>query len=653
MHRLSRNKALMWSHATHMVSILLACAVGFGGSEFAHAQKKEAVEQLKSDSRSPYFHRITLYDHDGVAISPDDMPAQPYSPAMTCGKCHPVDTIADGWHFGGLVFDTHKGGKGEPWILVRPQYGVALPVSERMFDVAYTLDDVGLSHWQFLKEFGRHLPGGGLAAPDRKTIDASDEFIRWDLSGVLEVDCMMCHSKSGAYDSAEVERQIARENVKYAATAALGLAVIRGDMKNVPDDFDPYAPPNPDFPEQRAPGVIYDKSKFDPDDRVIFDVTRNPPVENCYFCHTASVLSLRDSESEPNYPSDHRRPNSTGDVHLAAGMVCTDCHRNGIDHHITRGYAMEWAFLGGNMRAKYSCSGCHLGTNNSVGAIDQRLDVESFGHYGAPRPEHRGFPPLHFEILTCTACHSGSLPSQFPYEVQTSRAHKLGIASRKRSFETLPHVVEPLFARSASSPSIAPHRGFWPSFWSIDKPESDVRPAKLQAVERAFEAAGLGGGSGEEHRTSPLTDDQIKAVLAHLRCYVRDGFVHYLNGDGELVREKNESDFAGPHLWPLAHDVRPAAQSLGANGCEDCHSDTGAVFFGKIAAIGDPREYPITLMHQLPGNNVDPKLAKLWSAMFPYRDLGKWFTGLCLAVLVAIFLVYGLRGLDSITRRIR
>jgi hypothetical protein len=35
-------------------------------------------------------------------------------------------------------------------------------------------------------------------------------------------------------------------------------------------------------------------------------------------------------------------------------------------------------------------------------------------------------------------------------------------------------------------------------------------------------------------------------------------------------------------MWPIAHDVRPAAQSLGVRNCEDCHSPDLPFFFGKV-----------------------------------------------------------------------
>jgi hypothetical protein len=82
------------------------------------------------------------------------------------------------------------------------------------------------------------------------------------------------------------------------------------------------------------------------------------------------------------------------------------------------------------------------------------------GHYGAPRPEHKGLPPHHFEKLTCTACHSGPWPQMYAKRFQTALAHGLGLTSRERKDDDPPHIVGPVFARQHDG-RIAPHRLIW------------------------------------------------------------------------------------------------------------------------------------------------------------------------------------------------
>ncbi len=142
---------------------------------------------------------------------------------------------------------------------------------------------------------------------------------------------MFCHSIDQQHDPAEASRQIEKENFRWAPTVALGLGVVRGEARKAPDDWDPSQPANPDYPERTGPKLIYDKSRFDVDNRVLFSITRRPPAARCYFCHSYRLVGPGSPEA---WQTDQ-------DVHLAAGLTCVDCHRNGIDHMITRGYEGE------------------------------------------------------------------------------------------------------------------------------------------------------------------------------------------------------------------------------------------------------------------------------------------------------------------------
>ena len=145
------------------------------------------------------------------------------------------------------------------------------------------------------------------------------ESLRWLVSGAREIDCLLCHSADGRHDPAEAARQLEAENFRFAPTAAAGFAVIRGEARKVPDDWDPYAPPDPDHPEQAAPEVVYQRSQFDGNDRVFFNVTLRPDARRCYFCHTLREVG---THAPDGWQVDQ-------DVHLAAGLTCVDCHRNG------------------------------------------------------------------------------------------------------------------------------------------------------------------------------------------------------------------------------------------------------------------------------------------------------------------------------------
>jgi hypothetical protein len=64
--------------------------------------------------------------------------------------------------------------------------------------------------------------------------------------------------------------------------------------------------------------------------------------------------------------------------------------------------------------------------------------------------------------------------------------------------------------------------------------------------------------------------------------YFSAGNLYSFDDSGDLSKE-DDHPAAEPYLWPIAHNVRPAAQSLGARRCEDCHSPGAPFFFGRIA----------------------------------------------------------------------
>lgn len=502
---------------------------------------------LRADSPADYVHRLTLYDADGVAIAPDDFRAAPYSPARTCGKCHAYETISGGWHFN-AGHDTQPAGRpGEPWLLVDPEGGATRALSGRGWPHTLTPEAAGLSDFAFTLRFGHHFPGGGYGEPSADRVRASDEFLRWGLSGPLEIDCMFCHSADNLHDPAEAERQIAKQNFRWAPSAALGLGAIRGEAAGAPDDLDPLAPPDPDFPERALPFVEYDETRFDSDGRVFFNITRRPAPQRCEFCHASRDVT---PSAGPDWATQP-------DVHIASGMVCVDCHRNDIDHHIIRGDPGEAARRNDPALRAFTCAGCH-GVDPALNAGADAGSVPIAGRLGAPIPRHAGIPALHFETLTCTACHSGPWPTETPRRVQTALAHGLGLPTRDRADDGPPEIRAPLFARDTAG-RIAP-----------------------------FRAARLGA-------------------------------------------EENAADVR----WPIAHNVRPAAQALGVRGCADCHADDAALFFGSTKlAGGDAGSGAGERMWA--SAELDPTLATAWNQAFRFRDLFKWLTLLTLLVIAGV-----------------
>ncbi|HAR64932.1 MAG TPA: hypothetical protein DCR55_01770, partial [Lentisphaeria bacterium] len=386
-------------------------------------------------------HRIPLHDEDGVKILSDAENAKPISARATCIQCHDYDAIQTGWHFsseGDL-----EGRATEPWVMVDEKSGTQLPISRRGAAGTWAPEHLGMSDWDFIKQFARHMPGGGPGEGERA---AADPDSRWTVSGDLEINCFVCHNTGPHQDMTEWVKQIARENFRWAATAAACLGEVSGMAARLPATWNPSDGPDPDDLIIRVPpSVTYPETLFDSKDRVVLDLGK-PTDARCIQCHAVAEVGKA-------------KHHVTGDIHTRAGMDCISCHSNGIDHKIDRGST-----------GAFSCAGCH-------GLEDSEADI---GSYGAPIPEHKGLPPIHLEKMACTACHSGVAIDHGPSLVRTSKINRLGIHGRAQWMIEAPQILEPIFKRDGSG-KIAPHRMMWPAFWARSSGD-DLKPLDAQDV---------------------------------------------------------------------------------------------------------------------------------------------------------------------------
>jgi len=423
-----------------LTSVLIAVVIGAGASDF-------------DGSRTLPVHKIPLTDEEGNQIIPTVPDSMPFSAKTTCGACHEYETIESGWHFNAGDADVPAGRPGEPWIWVDEAIGQQLPISQRNWPGVYKPEDVGLTPWKFTKQFGTHLPGGGISDPK----DIFDPEARWEISGGLEINCMGCHNRSHRQDHTEWAKQIARENFRWAATAAAGLGEVGSMASRLPDSWNIYAGSNPDDHVFAVPpSVNYDTTLFNSKHQLWFNIGK-PTDERCLQCHSA-------------HPAKKDRLARTVDVHSAAGISCVECHQNGLDHNIRRGTEADSQCCCAT-HEEMSCRACHLDS----GATPGRL--------GAPIAHHNGIPPIHFEKLSCTACHAGLDAGPTPTVIRTSRANKLGIYGRAQWYTESPFIVEPVFVKGANG-KIEPHRMMWPAFWAVVEGDH-LRPLDPETVQAA------------------------------------------------------------------------------------------------------------------------------------------------------------------------
>ncbi|MCP4644578.1 MAG: cytochrome c3 family protein [bacterium] len=673
------------SKGAAFTAILVFTAVGAFGAPVDF----ETINTHEDGSRTLPVHLIPLYDEYGEEIGPNDVEPRPFSPRITCGKCHDYETIGSGWHFNSHVDGGKPGRSGEPWFLVDVNTGTQAPVSNREWPGVWTPDAFGLTPWQFTKTFGRHTPGGDMAELDDEVPDPN---ARWHVSGPVEINCLACHNADLHQDMSEWVKQLARENFRWAATAASGLAVVDNVAARLPDSYDPIDGPNPDNPWAAPPSVSYDASRFDDKNRVFFDIPRKPPANRCYFCHTAWDPCETGSEGAAccPKPADWQQD---GDVHMARGMTCVDCHRNGLDHDMVRGFEGEET---DPFNATLSCRGCHMGDETAPGGHAMG------GRFMAPTPKHLGLPAVHIEKMTCTSCHSGPWPGAKTGTVRTSRANRLGVHGRARWYTDLPYIASPVFMRDEAGIT-GLYDLVWPAFWgvrngeevtplpldvvtaAVDRVRAEEKAARVAEAKAAAEAAAEAAKAAEaeeaeeadaeteeaeEPETAPteeveepevdrrLNRDQVLKVLAMLAedeslggepVYVADGLVRARKSDTSMTSA--EHPVANPYTWAIGHDVRPAAQALGANGCRDCHDKDAPFFCAKVAP-----ESPVTGLGVRPSLRMldlqeqpETLLAAL-GGMARFRGVFLGGMALLIGALTFILAWYGVLGLESAFR---
>ncbi len=612
------------------------------GTAALWAETEEPKLGDKTDgSRAVPNHLVPLYDEQGSQIFLDDSPVLPFSTKETCLPCHDYDIISHGWHFNAPDSGVRPGRPGHPWIYTDRVTGTQIPLHHRDWEGVYDPAAIGLTPFYFLQEFGRQFPGGGVGEIDSADI-SKDLFFRWQVSGRAEVNCLACHDVEPAQDQSEYDKQMLKQNFRWAAAATAGFATVEGSAKDMQDTYDIYSQVGPGPAEAVPPRIKYDEHRFDDKDQVFIDIRRDIPNRQCYFCHSSRYIESPDKEE---WETDE-------DVHLTSGMMCVDCHRNGLDHMMVRGYANEAKETNRPNIASFSCEGCH------VGEKDKRPE---HGRLGAPKPAHLGIPTIHFEKMSCTSCHSGPWPQKETMHVQTSIAHGLGTHNVIKGDSVMPYIASPVYAR-AQDHKITPHNLIFPTFWGVENdgeiqpvPPDDFQDVVIAAIQADTLTDSLNFVSINTGEWPTLSKSQFAMILDSLSVmkdtantvFVGGGKVHRLL-DGNVVSEKHPA--AEPYKWPFAHNVRSAEQSLGGKSCNDCHSLGAGFNFGNVKAAS-PLGFQTTARRSMTSYQETGKFYQsLFAFTFYFRPLLKIFIDICLILMTAVFLLYVFKGLDAIVQ---
>ncbi len=408
---------------------------------------------------------------------------------------------------------------------------------------------------------------------------------RWAASGLVEADCLLCHLTG--YNKDARNAQLTSRNYRWSASAGLGAtvtgAVLSGTTFTGVTPSVSYATAAANLTGANLTGAL---------------IAARPPVANCLFCHEASDTKKRALEWSGTY-----------DVHAGGGKGCLDCHgmvdpadqdrdwtTNG-EHNIGKGYERLGSVrndLDGTMA--HTCAGCHLDGEDAA----------------APNPgvaHGAAFPQLgfHFAKLACESCHIPDLKWNQGYLIDMSSGTQWWVLSNGLTpsnagqFNSLysdgttgwnPFLK--MYDQDGPAGPLAPKYfpfGAKSSAWfgNLNPVTGQVQPIFLRHVRAAYLAAGAGAtaqvylvGGGTGTRPSVQGEAAIRAMVDELKV-ARNGHPAFPNpvyvgaeilgyDDQGTFRVLSEYEAESCHDFSINHDVQPAVNALGANGCADCHA---------------------------------------------------------------------------------
>ena len=512
---------------------------------------------------------VQLMDGEGKPIDPGDPNALPYSPRMTCGGCHSYDTIGKGYHFqtgADKMSDDFGAKNGKPWILSDGMTG-------RQYHMSYEWisrkknsreAEIGLTPYQFARTCGKCHAGGGLMEHDRdgkrydiyqaanpavaSSLDGDYYKAAWDKSGVLEIDCLMCHQSD--YNAEARNAQLDNANLRWAATAGAGLGTVSGSVK-----------------ADGTPKVAYNTSVF-ANGRARLNIC-TPTDGNCLVCHAEAQVKKR----------GHVWDGRNADVHAAAGLKCVSCHTAGLDHQILKGRSNEVTVRNDLDSDKLSCVSCH-----------------SEGRLGAPKPAHTKIPSDHLNKIACVTCHVREANVTAVLAVDTTTGKTVGLATNRQAMKYGESKSwTPAYFRLQDG-KIYSGNALLPVWWG-NRLGKIIHPLTLAETARAYEKVkdqihdNDGDGKVEANTEVEITVmlQAVGEILKNGRfdrispAYVKGNKVYELREDRLVSSPAPE---ASPLNWTFSHNVSSSSKAWGANGCADCHAENSEFFNSPV--VVDP-----------------------------------------------------------------
>ena len=110
------------------------------------------------------------------------------------------------------------------------------------------------------------------------------------------------------------------------------------------------------------------------------------------------------------------------------------------------------------------------------------------------------------------------------------------------------------------------------------------------------------------------------------------------------------SHCAQPYTWPLAHNVRPAAQSLGVRGCEDCHSTDSPFYFSEVGVASPVASLKNATTTMADFQDTGTFYQSAFALTFLFRPWLKAVIALSALLVLAVVAIYSFQGLAGLLK---
>jgi hypothetical protein len=215
--------------------------------------------------------------------------------------------------------------------------------------------------------------------------------------------------------------------------------------------------------------------------------------------------------------------------------------------------------------------------------------------------------------------------------------------------------MTPVYARQPDG-TYAPHNLFWPAFWTYERNDTlyPVSPGVVGVLVREIFRKDTMRSVG---RWPSLRRADVVGILQTLQrwdssggtpAYVSAGQLFVVGENDSLEAHRHEA--AAPYGWPLAHDVRPKAQSLGIRGCDDCHATDSPFYFGSVHVASPFLPQSDSLQRMTEYQDRTAIFPWLFSMSFLFRPGLKLVVVLSSIIIAAVVLIYLVRGFAQLVR---